>query len=138
MLRSQTEGELVQAVTGRASLRSDGPRKNPMSRLLCIPQSISNGYLARFWQILPESCKITIFLPESCKITIFCKILAESCKITIRSRLGFISRACVLNVRLRRTPPPSHPWCSLVENRLFLCQNDKTFNCFLVDIVFVR
>ena len=24
------------------------------------PQSISNGYLARYWQILPESCKITI------------------------------------------------------------------------------
>ena len=38
------------------------------------PQSISNGYLARFWQILPESCKImhnlARFLPESCKITI--------------------------------------------------------------------
>ena len=39
-----------------------------------VPQSTSNGYLARFWQILPESCKImhnlARFLPESCKITI--------------------------------------------------------------------
>ena len=87
---------------------------------MSTPQSISNGYLARFWQILPESCKImhylarflpesckiTIFLPESCKITIFlpesCKItifLPESCKITI-----FLPESCKIAIFL----PESH------------------------------
>ena len=51
-----------------------------------VPGSKSNGYLARFWQILPEFCKnrhtLARFLPESCKITIF---LSESCKIVISS-----------------------------------------------------
>ena len=42
--------------------------------IVSAPRSTSNGYLARFWQILPESCKImhnlARFLPESCKITV--------------------------------------------------------------------
>ena len=89
---------------------------NFVSVLQWKPQSISNGYLTRFWQILPESCKImhnlarflpesckiTIFLPESCKITIFltesCKIiifLPESCKITI-----FLPESCKITIFL--------------------------------------
>ena len=42
--------------------------------------SKSNGYLARFWKILPNSCKnmhiIARFLPGSCNITIFLPGLA--------------------------------------------------------------
>ena len=45
-----------------------------------------NGYLARFWQ---KSCKIMH------NVARFWQNLPESCKITIRNRLGYISIATV-------------------------------------------